>query len=524
MRGSLVQTDRSGSVGPLFEAWARRKWLSLLVFAACFGAVAALSLSLPDLYRSTATVIVEREQVSEAFVRPSVSAELETRIQMIREQVMSRARMTDLITRFNLYADWRQRVPLDTVIDRMRRDVQLELKGVEQPMGGRSGTIAFEISYIGRDPQIVATIANELASLYVNENTRLREGQAVHTAEFLRGQLLDIKKDLDAQERRTSEFKLTHAGELPQQIEANLASLERLNTQLRLNGENQLRALDRRERLEKELADSAPRHDVALEPSADEQKLAELRQQLDEMTARFTDGYPDLPRLRQEVNRLEERVARAPRRPEPRRNDTSSDLKRDLAAIDTELAALKEEERALRQSISGYEQRVENAPKRQQDLQALSRGYESTKERYDTLLKRYEEAQLAASLERGQKVEQFRILDAAVPSREPAAPGRLRIIAMGFVLAIGLAFASVFAAEKLNTSFHTLDELRDAISIPTLGRVPLIPNRADTRRRRWRMALTIVSAAAVLTIIVGGAHRVGRGNEQIVRLMERGHL
>src|SRR5204863_8908628 len=177
------------------------KWLALLVFIAAFGAVGAAARPLPNLYRSTATVIVEREQVSEAFVRPSVSAELETRIQTIREQVMSRARLTDLIRRFDLYSQWRQKVPLDTVIDRMRHDIQLELKGAEQPMSGRSATIAFTISYIGREPQTVAAIANELASFYVNENTKQREGQAVRTADFLRSQLLDVKKELDAQEQ-----------------------------------------------------------------------------------------------------------------------------------------------------------------------------------------------------------------------------------------------------------------------------------------------------------------------------------
>src|SRR5204862_1806458 len=140
--GSQLHNHRSEGIGPRLDVWARRKWLALLVFAAAFGAAAAVAVSLPDLYRSTATVIVEREQVSEAFVRPSVSAELETRIQLIREQVMSRARLTDLIRRFDLYREWRRKVPLDTVIERMRRDIQLELKGVEQPMSGRSSTIA----------------------------------------------------------------------------------------------------------------------------------------------------------------------------------------------------------------------------------------------------------------------------------------------------------------------------------------------------------------------------------------------
>src|SRR5919106_1045659 len=105
-----------------------------------------------------AKVSVEREQVSEAFVRPSVTGELETRIQMIREQVMSRARLTGLIDRFDLYPDARKSVALDMVVERMRRDIRLELKGVEQPLSGRNATIAFTISYLGREPHVVADV------------------------------------------------------------------------------------------------------------------------------------------------------------------------------------------------------------------------------------------------------------------------------------------------------------------------------------------------------------------------------
>ena len=95
---------------------------------------------------------------------------------------------------------------------------------------------------------------------------------------------------------------------------------------------------------------------------------------------------------------------------------------------------------------------------------------------------------------------------------------------MGFMLAVALAAVAVLTAEKLNTAFHTLDELREAIGLPTVVRVPLIRSAADIRRRRWRMALAAATAAAGVVLIVAGSHRLARGNEQIVRLMERGHL
>src|SRR4030088_2596887 len=106
------------------ELWMRRKGVALAVFGAVVAGAGSLSMSLPDLYRARATVLVETQHVSEEFVRSSVSAELETRIQTIREDVMSRARLGDLITRFDLYPELRAKgIAFDTIVERMRKDI-----------------------------------------------------------------------------------------------------------------------------------------------------------------------------------------------------------------------------------------------------------------------------------------------------------------------------------------------------------------------------------------------------------------
>jgi polysaccharide chain length determinant protein (PEP-CTERM system associated) len=480
-------------------------------------------MSLPNLYRAAATVIVERQEVSEAFVRPSVTAELETRLQTIREAVMSRTRLTELIQRLNLYPELRSKVPSEALVGRMRREIELDIKGVESQMSGRTSTIAFTISYGGRDPETVARVANELARMYVQQNTNLRAGQASSTAEFLKAQLDDARKELDLFDQRQNNFKLSHIGELPQQVEANLASLERLNTQLRLNGENQLRLLDRRDRLERQRLDavasprSAPR-------SPEAERLAKLTQELADKRKQFTDAYPDVGRLRAEIDTLTQQLAQhAPAHEAAPAGDVdpAAQVTAALADVGTELRSLKEEEHALRQTIAHYQERVENVPKRQQELQDLSRDYGPAKERYDTLAKRYEEAQLAESLEHGRKAEQFRILDPAIPPRDPVAPVRARVLMLGFGLALGLALAAVLGAEKLDTTFHSVEELRAYVSVTTLATVPLIPSRAFTWRKRRRTVVLALSAAVGLMLIVAGSRYVAHGNEQLVRMMER---
>jgi protein tyrosine kinase modulator len=524
---------RSQSVGLEFLVglWGRRKWIALLVFGAVFAAAVSITVSLPDLYRATATVLVQTQHVSEDLVRSTVSNELETRIQTIREDVMSRARLGELITHLGLYPELRAKgEPFDAIIERMRKDIDLDLNSAAAA-GTRAPTIAFAIKYTGRDPQTVAQVANMMASLYVAENTKIREGQAVRTAEFLKAQLADIKKELDAQERRSTEFNLSHIGELPQQVAANLASLERLNTQLRLNGENQVRAMDRRERYERQLAELGPAAPppVAADPARGpgSQEVEKLKLELEQLLRKYTEQYPEVIRVRADLANLERQISERsvpantsakPSEAAASSVDPRTRLLQAIADADAELNALKKEETAFRQAIGSYEQRVENVPKRQEEVEALSRDSATTKDRYDTLLKRYEEAQLAASLEQGQKVEQFRILDAAIPPREPAAPSRMRLFAIGFCLALAAAVGSVLLLEKLDTAFHTIDELRASVTVPTLFSIPRILTAVDTRRRWRRVALTAVSIVIGMALLISGSRYLASNNEQLVRL------
>src|SRR5262249_36424553 len=207
----------------------------------------SFALYLPDLFRATAILLVERP-VPESFVRPAVSGELETRLHVIKQEIMSRDRLTELIARFNLYPELRKRQPMDGVLDRMRRDIEIELTGPEQ-VSGRKTTVSFKLSYTGPTAETAANVTDALAMFYVARNDRIRVQEATRTTEFLKAQLVSTRKQLDRQEQETQSYTSTHPGELPQQVEVNLAALERLNTQLRLNGERQLKILEDRQKL-----------------------------------------------------------------------------------------------------------------------------------------------------------------------------------------------------------------------------------------------------------------------------------
>src|SRR5262249_31158940 len=206
-------------------------------------------------------------------------------------------------------------------------------------------------------------------------------------------------------------------------------------------------------------------------------RLARLQQQLTELRVQYSERYPDVIFLREEIATLEQQPGEAnadgkPPKPEPATPYTLR-LKEALSEVEAEAKILKGEEKHLRGAIATYQARVDNVPRREQEFKEFSRDYESTRELYHSLLKRYGEAQIAERMEQRQKGEQFRILDPAVPPREPVAR-RLRLLLTGLVLSLGLAAGAVVLAEQLDTSFHTVDEVRRFTEVPVLASIPLI--------------------------------------------------
>jgi len=536
-------TVKEAPLAMLLAVWSRRKWLAILAFAAPAAAAVSLITFLPNIYRSTATVLVDRQQVPEAFVRSTVTSALETRLHTISQEILSRSRLEALINRFGLYSDLKQRVAPEEVIARVRGDIRLELKSAKVT-DQREATIAFTISYQGSEPGTVSAVTNTLAGFYIEENLKARERQAIGTADFLKVQLDETKKRLDVQEQRVSTFKRRYLGELPQQMETNLATLAQLHAQLRMNADNQTRAAERRQTMSSQLADAesfvtpsyvGPAGLAAPVPEA--VRLAQMKQDLARLRTQFSERYPDVVQLAAEVAMLERTLDEA-KSSEPKTEGKPGApqstppavplspyvlrLKEALNEAQTDLKVLKSEEGRLRDGIAAYQARVENVPRREQEYVELSRGYESTRELYQSLMKRYEEAQLAESMEQRQKGEQFRVIEPALPNPLPAAPNRVRLLLTALALSLGLAVGAVVLAEHVDTSFHAVDDLRAFSAVPVLVSIPRIVTHAGLRRARWRMRLAASGALIGLVMIVGIAYVVAHGNEQLVALLARG--
>jgi polysaccharide chain length determinant protein (PEP-CTERM system associated) len=507
----------------------RRRALAFGVFAAVVAAAASFAAFLPDLYRATAIVLIDRP-VAEGFVRPTVAGELETRLHIIKEETLSRERLKGLIERFDLYPELRADGAIESALQRTRDDIYVEQTGPEQ-FSGRTKTVAFKLNYTGRNRDTVAEVTNAIASFYVQQNDRMRSQEAAQATQFLKEQLDEAKKELDRQEQTIKSYQTRNVGQLPQQFELNLAALDRLNTQLRINGERQLRAIEQKGRLTDDalILESGSPGAATEETDRSQDRLEKLRGDLKQLETQYTTKHPDVQRLRDEISRLERAIAaepppaKIPGSPAVDAAQVYSRLGRSrrqsIQSLDAEIAKLKEEETSIRAAIATTERRLESMPARQQEFTMVSRDRQSAKDLYDSLLKRYEEAQLLESMETDRQGERFRILEAAVPPEGPSAPNRLFLMIFGVLAAIGLGAAAVILAEQFDTSFHSVDEVRSFTSVPVLATIPQIA--VGRGRQLGRAALVSASILIVVGLTATAAAYLARGNEELVRLLVR---
>ena len=537
-RDLLASTADDSLAVRIVDILRRRKLLALGTFCAVLAATVSFAIYLPDIYQGQALVLIERP-VDENIVRATDSApgELESRLHIIKQEILSRDRALELINRFHLYPALMKKGAIDDALNQMRSDVEVNPSGPEQ-VSGKVKTVSFTLKYTGDSAKTASDVTNAIASFYVQQNDSMRSQSALGTLEFLKQQLAEAKGQLDRQDASITQYTSRNTGQLPQQVGINLATIERLNTQLRLNGEQQLRLIEQREKLFEGLQDPASMA-RAENPDASPDMIERLKQieklkaDLASLQTRVTSKHPDVLRMQDQIAGLEKEQAAAEALMNQKQQaakaaaaasqaateDARAPRRRTIESIDAELAKLRDEETTLRATIASFEQRLQGAPEREQEYALITRDRQVAKDLYDSMLKRFDEAQLAASLETDRQGERFRVLEPALPPEGPTGPNRMRLILMGILLALAAAVATVLASEQFDASFHGIDEIREFTSVPVLVSIP--PIGPVPFKRRLLTGLATVSAIAVIALIATASAYFAHGNDQLARLIGR---
>jgi polysaccharide chain length determinant protein (PEP-CTERM system associated) len=493
-----------------------RKWLAIVPFIVVALSTAILVYFLPDRYRSWATIQVSPPSVPAELVKTQRKATLSSRLNEMRNKILSSTRLEALITEFNLYPEERRTEMMEDVIERMRnRDI-----GVQVVRGG-----AFMVWFEAEDRATAMRVTTKLAQLFIDESLRDREVSAQGTSQFIDSQLEETRERLKDHEKKLEDYRRAHAGELPSQLTSNLTAAS--NTQMALQSLNESlsRDRDRLQAAERELNDlTAAQESVAGSPIVDNaegggtvsQQLENARRQLRAMELRLKPEHPDIVRAKRVIADLEQKaeaeslqtpVSVAGRSPAERtRQSRMKELRTNVESLRTQIASNEQDADRLRATLAKYQARAEAAPSRETELIELNRDYEVLRQLYADLLRKSQDSQMAAALETRQIGEQFRLLEAARAPERPVSPNRPQYNLMGLIGGIALGLAFVALAEYRDTTFKTDDDILTALSLPVLATIPNMVTRHERRLRRRRRVM--VSMTAVLVALVAAATAV----------------
>jgi polysaccharide chain length determinant protein (PEP-CTERM system associated) len=488
----------------------RRFWVVVVPVAVMAALTATIVKRLPDMYWAETVILVVPQKVPESYVKSTVTETLESRVQSIKPTILSRTRLEQIITEFNLYPEERQRRPMEDVVAHMRND--------DVAIGTRGGD-SFSISYIGPQPVQVMEVTNRLASLFIDESLRDRLSQAQGTDKFLESQLQDAKAKLVEKERRLAEYQRAHAGELPSQISSNLQQAASAQQSLRDTRESINRDRDRRLVLEQQLDDLQKPRVVALAPAtptdvptSTQQQLAQAEAQVASLEAAgFKSGHPDLDQARRRVRDLRAKVtAEANALPtdtpglvspaEADRQRRITDLQGQIAELDRQIKYKQDDEKRLQAAAEDAQRRADALPTRESELTELMRDYSTIEGSYNSLLAKKQESQIAANLEQRQIGEQFRMLDQARLPERPFSPNRAKYNMMGAGIGLAIGLALLGLLEYRDRTFRTDEDLRGAVGLPVLAVIPVMQSDADRRRATWRALLTHGALASVVVM------------------------
>ena len=457
-------------------------WIYLTTVGLTLAAVVGIAL-MPNKYKASTTVEVDPQRVPEQFVSELVRVSPLDRLQTISQEMLSETSLQKIIDQWNLYSKMRRTSTREAVIEQMRSDITIEVK---QSSGGLA---VFSIAYQGSDPTIVATVANQLASDFIQGNLKSREQHAVGTKEFLNTQLEEAKKVLEEQENKQRQYKMSHLGELPQQQDALLHTLSSLQAELQANA-GSLSRLDEERLTLTQLPDSVSMPGGTPQPASERVRLEmeknQLETRLSELRRRYTDEFPDVQEVVRRLNHVNESLnalpADKPFETAISTKPTAKGLR--LEAIAKEMQRLKEEQKRIREQTANYQAKVEAIPRREQEMIDLTRNYDISKSRYESLLGKSYAADMSNELDTQEKGERFILLDPARVPEKPFKPNRRKLMALSFFMSFFGALAVVIVKEFLDPRVKTEREVRVAYPepIPLLAAIPHIQSPLERRR------------------------------------------
>ncbi len=503
----------------------RRHMFFLVPLLIGWALVWSASWILPARYKSSTLILVQQPTMPKNYVIPNISDDLQARLQSITQQILSRTRLLLIVDRLHLYEHGPGVLTPDQKVAMMRKDIDIEL--VRDPSSNMIN--AFRVSYSAASPQVAREVTSALTSLFINENQKTLQQESEDTTKFLQKQLAIASANLAEQEAKVQQFQSAHQGELPSQQAGNLQILAGLQSQLQSESDALNTARQQRiyyqsliEQYRAIPSNSAvPGASPTGLASMDEQ-IAKMKAQLASLLTRYTDQYPAVEQLKNQIAEDEQARAHAAAAISAHANaatpaHSSSILAADgasphllqlqsqLQANQTEIANRERAIRELQARIGNYQGRLNAEPTSQQQLADLTRGYEQSQANYNDLLKKESDSAMATSMEQMQQGERFSVLDPPSLPLKPDFPNRLKFCGLGAAAGLALAILIGGGMEFLDDRLHGDKEITKLLPVSVISEVPQIVSPADQKRHLIKAGFGWTMAVLVFAIITAGS-------------------
>lgn len=511
----------------------RRRRQILRVAGAVFAVGAILAVALPSVYRSTAKLLIEQEMPPD-LVPSTVTGYINQRIRVIETRVLTPENLAAVAEKADLYPEERKSSNPRALGNRMRANIKVETvsANVTDPRSGASGlaTVAFNVSYDAASAETAQRVAQELATLFVDENRKLRTAKAQHASGFLGDEEEKLRHHIADLESKLAAYKSKNQGRLPELMNLNMQMLERAQRELeeaerqiynleerKLTLQSQLALVDphtgtspggRLRELQGEYAAAAARYSpdhpdvVALkrevealrrhagantERAALESEYKRARSELAAAQEKYADNHPDVANLKKTVASLEAKLKRAPAGPTgfSMRPDNPAfvTLQTQIDTAELNLKAMQEQRDRAKQRIGEYEARMVDTPRVEQEGLALQRDYDAAVKKYREIKQNLMGAELAVAMEKEQRGERYSILEPPELPEHPERPNRRAFLLLGLVLGLGSGIGYASLAEYMDRTVRGPRAMIGVLRAPPLAAIPYIPNGIDPPAR-----------------------------------------
>ncbi len=440
--------ERGMTVDQVVRAIWRRRWLVLAIAGGVFAVGAAIVATLPSQYKSTAAVRVEPQHPVAEMVYPTLSEAIPQRIITIRQELLARPVLQQVIEDLQLYPEIVSEDGIDAAVERMRKDLEVKVEGEN----------AFELTYTAEDPVLAANVANALPKVFAREAVKSRQAAVDRAAKLFADEIEQLKKSVVDWEKRMAQFKVDHMGELPEQMESNMRALERIGFQLE-ERTDELRMTEMR------LADMMRAHHAA-DSEAGRAAIAvdELNRAMIAAKTTWTQDHPEVDRISKELAGMQGRLRAAESRLSAERAER--------ARMQKMTGVLQQQIEELQKKAEAYHQRLDHTPQWAHELAMMDRDYLIAREKYDSVISRKVEAELTRELELRASKDLFHVISPATVPSTPAKPDRAGGLIITLLVALGLGILAGVVVDVRDESIRSANDVRDRLPVPVLAVVP----------------------------------------------------